>query len=147
MEELSYLKRTEPLYLRDPNYDRSRSYDVVHCGTCGKSEIEPEITKCDACGQDVCPYCAGTVPGYHEICRRDVDGEIDPLLDRKAFELGVREGCDLRGAATTRWFPYWRDVFGEMANPGVGKWCLWSFVTKHGRGYYGGARFDDDLLS
>ncbi len=87
--DLSYLTRTKGLENPDPDYPTAgRSFDVAHCGTCDQTDIEPEIQKCDDCGLDVCPHCCGTVYGYHETCRRRVDGEIDPLIERSAFKRG-----------------------------------------------------------
>lgn len=55
--------------------------DVVHCRNCHRTEIESEIVECGLCHQDVCPHCCGASAEYHEFCRKQVDGEIDPLVD------------------------------------------------------------------
>lgn len=86
--KLDYLTREQPKENPDPDYWGSRTYDVVYCGTCNHTDIEPEIGKCDECAQDVCPRCCGTVYGYHEICRQQCDGDIDPILDRRAYLKG-----------------------------------------------------------
>lgn len=86
---LSYLTREKPLYNPNPDYPNA-SYDVVYCKTCNGTVIEPEITECEGCKQDVCPHCCGTVSGYHEVCRQQVDNEIDPLIDRRAFAAGAQ---------------------------------------------------------
>lgn len=86
--DFSYITREQGKYDPDPDYDSSKSYDVVYCRTCQKTEIEPEIKTCDVCGRDVCPHCCGTSYGYHEICRQQCDDEIDPLIDRRAYLAG-----------------------------------------------------------
>ncbi len=89
---LEYLVRMLPLYQRDPAYSATQYYDVVYCDTCWHSDIEPEVRECEACGLSVCPYCCGQASGYHEICRQQVDGDIDPLLDRRTYLQGYLAG-------------------------------------------------------
>ena len=86
--DLSYLTRENGLDNPDPDYRTTDTFDVVFCSTCNKTDIEPELRTCEGCGLTVCPHCAGTTYGYHEVCRQQVDGEIDPLIDRRAYLAG-----------------------------------------------------------
>lgn len=94
-EDVTYLLHQDGLYDPDPDYRLSREYDVVYCKTCWKSDIEPEIKECEGCAYDVCPHCCGTVNGWHEICRRDCDGENHPILERLAFLLAWDQPVDM----------------------------------------------------
>jgi len=93
-DDLDYLLRKEPLSDPDPQY-RYGLYDVVFCKTCCQSSMEPEIKECEGCQKDVCPHCCGTSFGWHELCRRDCDGEVNPILDRLAFALGLEQPIDM----------------------------------------------------
>lgn len=102
--DLTYLTRKDGLYSSDPDYRVTDTFDVVYCSTCNKTEIEPEVRTCEGCGLRVCPHCAGTAYGYHEVCRQQIDGEIDPLIDRRAYLEGY--------LAALYNFAWWKN--GEM---------------------------------
>lgn len=95
-DSLDYLLRQKPLFDPDPRYRQAYDeYDVVFCNTCCQTSIEPEIGDCEGCGKDVCPHCCGITYGWHELCRRECDGEVNPILDRLAFALGLQQPVDL----------------------------------------------------
>lgn len=85
--DLTYLTRISPLYTGE-SYEGQMLSKVI-CRTCGYPTIEPEIFIC-TCRKDVCPNCCGNTVGLHEICRQLADGELDPLIDRKAMHIGMK---------------------------------------------------------
>jgi hypothetical protein len=44
--------------------------------------------------------------------------------------------------AATEWMKFDPDSVVNLGMPQPGEWCLWSFVTKHGREYYSGSWFE-----
>jgi hypothetical protein len=44
--------------------------------------------------------------------------------------------------AATEWIKFEPESVANLATPRPGEWCLWTFVTKHGREYYSGAWYE-----
>jgi hypothetical protein len=46
--------------------------------------------------------------------------------------------------AATQWIRFEPESTTNLGTPMPGEWCLWSFVTEHGREYYSGTWYRGD---